>query len=312
MAKASSKKSTKKAPRHYPVQRMFQLKDQSSVIAGGRYLMGAHQLSTVNRRLYRQSRVYSMKLDVEPGSQPATAGVAVYVLRDTWDMHGAYKYAMKMYYNAMKEELQAKGAQTRWHDFRVIPDFQADGLNAVVSAPSTGTATMVDNTAGQGEFDSSSVVDQSGNTRVFSLHSQATSATQFGILEEWSRLDRVDADPQSSDASLPYSGLNPGQDEANYDLLRAAGSNPPYATTSETSIWRRVGVIKETPSGVSKLSTGFFDAPLGIVVLVSTAFTTDDQVYGMHVTFQAGDYKGVKAPAYATPVLTEAKEYEVV
>jgi hypothetical protein len=51
---------------------------------------------------------------------------------------------------------------------------------------------------------------------------------------------------------------------------------------------------------------------LGIVVLVSTAFTTDDQVYGMHVTFQAGDYKGVKAPAYATPVLTEAKEYEVV
>lgn len=274
--------------------------------------MGAHQLSTVNRRLYRQSRVYSMKIDVEPGSLPATSGVAVYVLRDTWDLHGAYKYAMKMYYNAMKEELQAKGAQTRWHDFRVLSDFQSDAVQAVVSAPATGTPSMVDSTSTQGDFDFSEVVDQAGNSRVFSLHSQTSSATQYGILEEWSRLDRVDADPQAADANLPYSGLNPGQDESNYDLLRVRGANPPYGNESSTSLWRRVGVIKETPSGVSKLSTGFFDAPLGIVVLVSTAFTTDNQVYGMHVTFQAGDYKGVKAPAYATPMLTEAKEYEVV
>lgn len=274
--------------------------------------MGAHQLSTVNRRLYRQSRVYSMKIDVEPGSLPATAGVAVYVLRDTWDLHGAYRFAMKMYYNAMKEELQAKGAQTRWHDFRVLPDFQSDAVQAVVSAPATATPTMVDLTAPQGQFDFSEVVDQSGNSRVFSLHSQTTSATQYGVMNEWGRLDRVDADPEAASATMPYGDLNPGQDEANYDLLRAKGSNPPYGNDAADQLWRRVGVIKETPTGVSKLSTGFFDAPLGIVVLVSTAFTTDDQVYGMHVTFQAGDYKGVKAPAYATPVLTEAQEYEVV
>jgi len=272
--------------------------------------MGAHQLSATNRRLYRQSRLYSMKLDVEPGSLPATAGVAVYVLRDIWDLHGAYKFAMKNYYNAMKEELQAKGANTRWHDFRVKPDFQADALEAVVSIPDNTTATMDDFEADQGDFDFSEVEDESGTSHSFTLGPEG--ANEYGVMNQWQALDRVDDDPASASTILPYAGLTPGQDEANYDLLRTRGAAPPYGNVASSRLWRRVGIIKETPTGVSKLSTGYFDAPLGIVVLVSSAFTTTDQVYGMHVTFQAGDYKGVKAPAYATPVLTEAMEYEVV
>lgn len=253
-----------------------------------------------------------MKVDLEPGFTLGTQGVTVYALRDTWDLHGAYKLAMKKYYNAMKEELQAKGAKTRWHDFRVLPDFQADALVATISAPAAGTPTMQDSEPAQGDFHFSEVVDQTGNARAFSLHSTNTSATQFGILEEWSRQDSVDADPDTASQTMPYTGLNPGEDEANYDLLRVRGELPPYGATSDTSIWRRVGRLTETASGVSKLSTGFFDAPLGILVFVSDGFTTSDNVYPMHVTFQSGDYKGVKAPAYATPVLTNEKEYEVI
>ena len=77
-------------------------------------------------------------------------------------------------------------------------------------------------------------------------------------------------------------------------------------------MWHKVGVLKTGAAGEQKLTTGFFDAPLGIVVLVSSAFTDVVSTHPITVTFQAGDYKGIKAPAYATPVLTESNEYEVV
>ncbi len=313
MAKASSKKSTKKVKRHYPCQRTIQLRDLDTNpgIAGGRLLRGANLLSGANRRLYREARLYNMKLDIEPGTALASAGVSVYVLRDTWDLHGAYKMAMQKFYNAMKEELTAAGARGRWHDFRVLPDFQGPELAGVVNAPSGGSPSMTDSDVFQ-ETDISAVVDQSGAGRTFSLSAQTTTSTQYGIMSEWSFSDRINDDPASASVNLAYDGLDPGQDEANYDAIRTQGNTPPYDTDAPLSQWRRVGTIRETASGVSKLSTGYFEAPLGIVVLISSIFTADKQSYSLHATFQKGDYKGVNAPAYATPVLTEAMEYEVV
>lgn len=312
MAKAKKAQSTKKVKRHYPVQRNIQLKDEATpAIAGGRLLQGAQELSSVNRRLYRENRLYSMKLDVEPGTALAQAGVSVYVLRDTWDLHGAYKTAMKMYYNAMKEELQAGGANSRWHDFRVLPDFQGPTLRAVVSAPSPSAASMVDDETVR-STQMSLVTDQNGATRLFSMAAQITNATQFGVMKEWQNQDRVDNDPASSSLDLPYDELIAGRNEQNYDDLKTQGATPPYDVQASLHAWRRVGNIRETATGVSKLSTGYFDAPLGLVILISSAFTTDEQTWGLHVSFQNGDYKGVKAPAYATPMLVNEKEYEVV
>lgn len=312
MAKAKKVQSTKKAKRHYPVQRNIQLKDEATpAIAGGRLLQGAQELSSVNRRLYRENRVYSMKLDLEPNTSLASAGVSVYVLRDTWDLHGAYKMAMKMYYNAMKEELQAGGARSRWHDFRVLPDFQGPTLRAVVSAPNTSTASMEDDELVR-STNLSLVTDQNGATRLFSMAAQITNATQFGVMKEWQNQDRVDNDPDNKSLDLPYDELIAGRNEQNYDDLKSQGSTPPYDTQASLSAWRRVGKLQETATGVSKLSTGYFDAPLGLVILISDGFTTTETVFGMHVSFQSGDYKGVKAPAYATPQLTESMEYEVV
>jgi len=316
MAKASSKKSTKKVERHYPVDRMFRLKDPTggAVTAGGRRIEGANILSAANRRLYRQSRVYSMKVDVEPDSNQAQNGVEVFVLRDTWDLHGAYKMAMQKYYNAMKEELQAGGAKTRWHDFRARADYVGSQLTASVATPTGGLTTMVDNDLPALNAEFSTVEAQDGNARNFSLSSTNTTLQKYGILEEFQHQNRVDDDPASASTSLPYDGLDPGMDEANYDILRQSGENPPYSPTVVTSQWRRVCRLQQTTGGAQKLSTGFFDAPLGIVLLVSSTFGGEgfDDTYGMSVTFQAGSYKGVKAPAYATPVLTEAMEYEVV
>lgn len=255
-----------------------------------------------------------MKVDVDIGSTLATNGVDVYVLRDTWDLHGAYKLAMKNYYNAMKEELAgAKGSQTRWHDFRVLPDFQADELVPAANNPDNALPSMVLSRLTTGDHEISQVVDSVGTTRSFTLDT-ATTGTEWSIIAEWDDHDRVDADPQAASTTMPYNTLVEDRDEANYDLLRQKGEGPPYNPQADLNLWQHVAHLQQvSPDGVVKLSSGFFDAPLGIVILVSNGFTSGSSVERpLTVTFQSGDYKGVKAPAYATPQLTESMEYEVV
>lgn len=303
----------KKPKAYYPVQRQMRLRDMTAAAAGGRILQATRVLSESNRRLYRQSYVYNMKIDVDIGTTMATSGVDVYVLRNTWDLHGAYKFAMKTYYNAMKEELaNAKGAQTRWHDFRVMPDFKGDELEVSVANPNATLPSMDLATLVSGDHDFSSVVDSAGLPRTFGLDT-ATTALNWSIIGEWRAMDRVDSDPASTSTNMPYNTMNENLDEANYDALRDNGAVPPYNDQADASLWTKVATLKQTtPDSATKLSTGYFEAPLGLICLVSSAFTTDTQHHPLTVTFQAGDYKGVKAHRFATPVLTEAKEYEVV
>ena len=274
--------------------------------------MASRALSATNRRLYRQSRVYTMKIDADIGSNAALLGTEVYVLRDTWDLHGAYKFAMKTYYNAIKEELEIGGAKTRWHDFRVKPDFQADEYGFEVFNPDAATPTMDTASVTMGEQDFSIVSDAAGTDKTFGLDA-TTAGNIYSIMAEWNNKDRVDSDPASVSTTMPYGGIVEDFDEANYDHLRENGALPPYAASSDQDIWHKVGTIQQvSPDGIMKLSSGFFEAPLGLVILISPAISTVPASHGLTVTFQKGDYKGVKAAPYATPVLTPDMTYEVV
>lgn len=302
--------------RYYPVERIFQLKENTGATAGLRLIEGNRLATMANRRLYRQSNIYSMKIDVEIDSAAALAGVKVYALRDGWDLHGAYKWAMQNYYNAMKEELQVGGAATRWHDFRVRPALIETVSGLMWNTPAVGGSTMGNGTViPETEYDYSSVFDSDGNTRTFSLV-QASTATEYSIMQEWQRKDRVDADPASSNTQLSYGGLTHENDVENYTILRSNGAAVPYSQEANLSPWVEVADLKQTSAGAQKLTTGFFNAPLGAVIIESTAFALQDppapQFLPIVVTLQAGDYKGVKAMPYATPVLTESKEFEVV
>lgn len=301
--------------RYYPVERIFQLKEKTGATAGLRTIEASRLATMANRRLYRQSYVYSIKVDVEADSAAALAGVKVFALRDGWDLHGAYRWAMQNYYNAMKEELQVGGAATRWHDFRVRPGLHEATDALMWSTPAVGVTTMGNGTViPENEYDYSTIVDADGNTKSFTLD-ETTSATQFGILKEWQKKDRVDADPAGSDTNLSYDGLTSENDGENYTILRSNGAAVPYGEDANISPWIEICELKQTSSGAQKLTTGFVNAPLGILMIESTAFALQDppapQYLPIVVTLQAGDYKGVKAHPYATPVLTEAKEYEV-
>ena len=313
----AKKATSKKSERHYPVVRKLRLAEQTAVVAGGRFMDVARCLSIANRRLYRQSRTYTCKIDLDIGSAHALQGVDVYVLRDSWDTHGAYKFAMENYYNAMREELAlGKGADTRWHDFRVKPDFQSDELIVSAARPNSATATMDLVKLPTGDYDYAEVVDAAGVQHSFVLSN--ASANEYSVLEQWGDRDRVQGDPASASTTMPYADLTEDADEANYDLIRGAGATPPYSTSVSSSAeygWHKVATMKQDASGALKLSSGFFEAPLGYIVLVSTAFpggvVSSDELPIM-CTVQTGDYKGVKAKPYATLEMTPDMRYKVV
>jgi hypothetical protein len=256
--------------------------------------------------------MYSMKVDIDVQSALANAGVDVYVLRDTWDLQGAYKLAMKTYYNTMKEEM-TQSSRGRWLDFNVQSGVAADLLGPSVAEEdfnTVGSFTVLPTTG----TTYASVADAAGTPHSFTMEVSA-SANEYSIIDEWRNFGRVSNDPASQSTTLAYAGVSENIDETNYDLLRDVGENPPYSTAADDEIWHKVCTLQAGSDGNQKLSSGFFDAPLGIVILRSVAgFPPGPAVpdVGLTVSFQKGNYKGVKAPAYATPILTEAKEYEVV
>lgn len=305
-----------KSKRYYPVQLKTRLADATATTADWRYLHAETILSGMNRRLARQSYVYSLKIDIDPGSTAAANGVEIYVLRDNWDTHGAYKMAMKHYYNAMKEELAAApGAEGRWQDFKVGVGMQTDRL---VGSTSELVSGAVPNMSPRRTYnvspDISEVTDANGVTKQFLL-TTASTGTSYSIFQEWSRSNQTGVDPSSQSITMPYGDIVENLDEANYDEIRNRGRSPPYPGDADDEQWVKVAVLGNNAAIDSKLSSGFFEAPLGIVVIkavgtfVAGASSLD---HPMTLTFQRGDYKGVKAHRYATPMLNDAKEWEVV
>ena len=77
----------------------------------------------MNHRLYRQTRDYELKLDLNANS--ADQYVEIYVLADTWALRKSVQLAKQMYDANTKEERAALGGKTaRWEDFRIDPGVQ--------------------------------------------------------------------------------------------------------------------------------------------------------------------------------------------
>lgn len=276
---------------YYPVQRQFGLTSGNNV--GNVHLLDVGRaLSASNHRLYRQGKTYKIKLDLINAT--ANSGrYQVWALVDTWYVQKAWQLAKATYDQTMVDERanMAKGQAARWEDFRVeagvtsatvFPGFYDPNLTSAIS-----------NTAG--EFDLSRITLPDGATqRTFTWG--ATAGSKLGILEEYDKSGNTDTSSPTSDA--PYSGVISDSSEAASDDLKTRGDAPPYDTTTfGNKIWVRVAVLDNSQpaqAGTTRLSTGYFNAPCGLVVISSP---TPDVGLTANVTctVQAGDYKGVAA-----------------
>ena len=300
--KASTKRtSTKKqhTPDYYPVQRMIPLgtTDAAQGHLGGTTVGDCGKLlSKTNRRLYRYGMNYSMKLDLDVSQSVGTSfDVEVYALRNTWDVQRAYALAKKVYDEAYADELKSTGSANlaRWRDFRVN-----DGVTGAIDI----NPCVYDNAAltrvvnDEGEFVTSTVDDQ-GTEKFFTWGTAG--AGSIDIINEWVQAGRTGTDPNVLSTNAPYAGVNSDQmSDIEQGNLGQDGNNPPYSQTSNNDMLVKIATLRyeAAPTGMQRLSTGFFDAPCGLFVLKTT--TGVNIANGSVVlTVQSGDYKGTKARA---------------
>lgn len=285
------------AKKHYPVQRKIRLGESNPTSNNATMIVRTDlALSQVNHRLYRQSRVYKCNVTMDgTGVAPGTF-VDVYALSDTWMNQKAYQLAKRMYdENSAEEKEQLGKHSSRWLDFRVDHGFSSAAVIGPVVEADTATTDLI----GEGEYTFSEVANTLGTTNTFRW--VGSGANTFNIITEYDNTANTDQTPSSPvGANVAYDGLTDELDDNQMDHLSTGGDNPPYTRDSlETSCWTRVARLFFDASGATKLTTGFFHAPCGLIWIEGggggTSTTLENK---LTVEVQGGDYKGVAAPNY--------------
>ena len=293
--KAPARKPKKKqhTPDYYPVVRETYLGDDTNGAFTGTHAGDAGQiLSIANRRLYRYGKMYQLKLDLDiPSTFAGEAVVEVFALRNNWDTQRAFALAKSVYDEAYEDELKmGTGNLARWRDFRIANGVTGAGVIDPVNYDSATLAIGVENF---GEHDVSSV-DKNG-TETFFTWGNGT-ATQLSVPAEWTRAGRTADDPATVTTSSPYDGVNTDQlSDIEQEHLGQHGNTPPYAAQSANDLLTKVATLYFRPGpniGLSKLSTGYFDAPCGLFIVKVNATLPNGF---LKFSAKSGDYKGVHA-----------------
>lgn len=285
---------------YYPVQRQIQLAATADPGSLPLTLDVARNLSVVNHRLYRQGKTYQVKIDLDNrSSDTSSAQYEVYALCDTWYVQKAWQLARARYLMNTADERAVMSQQqvARWEDFRVNSGVSSGTIVPYRYSPAL--AGAIDTT---GEFEISQITLADGTTRRSFTWGATPSASEFGILLEYDKSGGTDPSPATSSGAKAYAGTEGDVNETTQDDLAEHGDLPPYNNQNfNTRVWVKVATLDNSgmanPSiagGHSRMSTGFFNAPCGLVVIKPNV--ANDSVDGrLSMTVKAGDYKGVAA-----------------
>lgn len=293
MAKKTSRSGSNK---HYPVQRTWRF-DHTLPNLATEYSGSADlELSRLNHRLYRQSRVYELKVDLD-ADLPDGSVAYVYALSDTWMNQKAYQEAYDQFKKNSSQEMEALNQEkARWHDFRVALGITSPGSQNLVGYNAVGTPTGV--AYGGFEYVMTEVSDSTGAQKTFRW--VGSDSASFNIIDEYDISGNTDVTPNDPSTAVPYDGLEDELDDNQINHIAGDGNAPPYDRTGlENQCLTLVATLHVDATGTSKLSSGFFKAPCGIYV-IRYAGTLDNIQAGnsIQVTAKAGDYKGVAGAEY--------------
>lgn len=220
--------------------------------------------------------------------------VDVFAIADTWYNQKSYQLAKRMFdENSAEERAQLGVSAARWNDFRVDHGITTVGQDYEAVQFGPGATRFV-----AGEYLMSEVADAAGTTSTFRWI--GTGANTFNIIDEYDTTGNTDATPSSTIGSVAYDGLTDEVDDNQMSHLSDDGNNPPYSNAAlENQALIKVARLFVDANGTSKLSTAYFDAPCGLVILGlgggANAANTGEKI---SISIKGGDYKGVHAPSY--------------
>ena len=277
----------KKKSKHYPVVRQASIMGKPGSASNTiKVLHIDRELSKLNRRLYRHGRRYQVKIDMDHAE--SGSNFVVLALRDDWAVEKGFQMAYQQYLDNTAEEREriSAGQVSRWEDFRTD-----SGLTRQELVSSLWDETIAPVPLDSGEFSLSKVVDDSNTERTFTF-APVPAANQFGVLTEYDKTGGAQASPATS-SDTAYAGLTGEDNAATRVHLQGAADNPPYDKNgvNAPTPWVKIAELGAT-GGAQRLSTGYFNAPCGFVVIYGTG-----NVGNFTFEVKAGDYKGVHAPS---------------
>lgn len=275
----------------------------------------SYALSKVNHRLYRQGRQYAVKVDAREDSFYGTENIQVWALMPTWYLKSAWRMAKRAYDQAMSDELAVLNPENvaKWRDFRVGCGIGANGVDLLMNggqrpfswAPGASLSPSLDMVRTEfsvGEYNLSSAKNLDNGEITYwhlgsTLPAPALGDAKFGIFEEYEKSRNESPSPETVIAEMPYEALQAEGEDVDYQEVQANGNEPPYnADTFPHACWVLVGTLsKDAPQ---RMSTGYFTAPLGMVLTRSDSYTEPGvlNLKPLSVEVKEGTYHGVHAP----------------
>ena len=272
-------------------------------------------LNIANRRIYRQHKVYTVQVELDSKAVPNEPGqvVELFALKNNWANRKAFALAKEMYDKAVSEE-RAQVGNARWHDFRIsgLNCFSNTDTNGVFPVTTAANETRTVTLLGNGEYSSSSV-SATSTTGAIAPHTfgllPTTSATQYSVFLEFANNGpRTPTDPANPSPGGYERVSGTEYEVGNVQDLLDNGNFPPYDTGSNQAVlsggpWVKVGELFHNATGESQLRTGYFEAPLGMIVAVgydtvldpATPTPIDSANNLLAIRVKEGDYKGVEA-----------------
>ncbi|MDA7866258.1 hypothetical protein N9A70_05735 [Akkermansiaceae bacterium] len=207
----------------------------------------------------------------------------------------ALKMAFDMYMLNSEDERDRlkENSIARWEDFRVISGLV--GVTAQLADPAQFSNALVQTRLTAGEFANTRVFDAAGVAKNFTWG--VATPSRYSIPEEYDKAGNAQATPQSSTNDVPYDDLMADDNALMAADLQNLGNLPPYDQNGVNGDRQWVKVASLATGATQRLSTGFFNAPCGIIVLAAPNLTDVVNADTLSWEVKAGDYKGVHAPS---------------
>lgn len=243
-------------------------------------------LSALNHRLYRQHMMYTARVNLNTDAN--VSKIDVYALAPTWYVVNSLRAAKRVHDDAMKEERALVG-QARWYDFRINEDMPSTSELMPRGLDRTTLANSAVSVTGS-EYTISQIHDVNGANKEFRLVFPSD-GSGFNVFEEYDAMGNVSDAPQTP-AAGGYDNVHSDVDTPNMEDLLNRGNAPPYDTDTWNVVWVKVGELYQSAAGAQSRSTGYFEAPLGLIYMPGL---NADNASSIRLEVAAGKYKGVKA-----------------
>ena len=273
------------------------------------YIDLARDISTVNRRLYRQGRDYHVKKVTIVSSNTPNSGsrISVSVIPDTWVSREAWKRGMATWRRMQNEVLKQTSGNIKatWSDFKV--HLSNDSRTATLPVPKDngGNSYLL------GEWNYTDMVSPDGTTGddAFALHMLGNHSgsvggwASVGLIKSYgeSRATVNALDPNvpgeaSEDPLLNVFDYGTTIDEV-ADLIEGENDNPPYDIDDypgDDANGPKPVVAQDTTLMDGKATMGGFNAICGLLEFEIKSPAPDD-VYSVLVELAPGKYRGIHA-----------------